>query len=41
MINRPFKFLEPKKPSAMQSFIGWVVWIGFWVVFVELVIRAL
>lgn len=41
MINRPFKFSEPKKPSIWNEVIGWVMWLGLWSVFIELVIRSI
>lgn len=41
MINRPFKFSEPKKPSIWNDVLGMVLWLGLWSVLIELVIRAI
>ena len=41
MINRPFKFSEPKKPSIKQAVIDYAVWIGFWAVIITMLIRAI
>ena len=41
MINRPFKFSEPKKPSIWNEILGMTLWLTVWGIFIELVIRSI